>query len=94
MVTGTKNPKCLKKKNLIQCHLVNATPPHSRPWDLTMDMEAFSGYQSHQVLKRQRTPHFKHGYGSQHVGLFDSQPHQFPSDKKRDGCKNNGFFAS
>jgi hypothetical protein len=26
MVNGTENLKCLKKKYLIQCHLVNATP--------------------------------------------------------------------
>ena len=71
-----------------QCHT-----PDRRPWDLTVDMEAFSGYQPHEVLERQRTRHFNHGYGSQHVGLFDSQPHQFPSDKKKDGCKNNGFLA-
>jgi hypothetical protein len=57
-------------------------------------MEALSGYQPCQVLQRQKTPHFDHGHGSKHVGLFDSQPHQLSSDKKKDGCKNNGFLAS
>jgi hypothetical protein len=57
-------------------------------------MEAFSGYLQCQVLERQGTPHFDHGYGSQYDGLFDSQPPRFPRDEKRDGYKTTGFLAS